>query len=182
MGWLTAGSATYSVLKDGIENGKVEAANRVGRHPTSLYILPGGVAEIFESRPRENTIVFKERFGLARLSLETGAQLIPTYVFGATDFFGNPIEQGSLIARLSRKLKMGLCLFYGPLGLPFIPFTPKVTLCVGEPLEVEKWAGDGKPPREMVAELHARYLKSITELFDKYKAKAGHPDGNLNIK
>ena len=181
MGWLTAGSASYSALKEGIEHGICPAANRAGRHPTSLYILPGGVAEIFESRPNENAIVFKNRFGLARLSLETGAMLIPTYVFGATDFFGNPIHSDSAIAWLSRKMRTGLCLFYGPLIVPFIPFTPKVTLVVGEPLEVKKYTGKGKPPREMIAELHSRYLVAITKLFDAHKAECGYPDGKLLI-
>ena len=150
----------------------------------NLYILPGGVAEIFTSTPGDHTIVFKERRGLARLSIETGAMLVPTYVFGATDFFGNMVKSDNFLARLSRKLKAGICIFWGKFGLPVVPFTPKVTLVVGDPISVPKWkAKDGeRPPRDMVEKLHTQYLQDMHDLFNKYKAEAGYPDAILNVQ
>jgi hypothetical protein len=62
--------------------------NAAGRTPRHLYILPGGIAEIFTSTPGKHTIV-AQRKGLMRLSLETGAHLYPCYVFGGTDFYDN---------------------------------------------------------------------------------------------
>ena len=185
MGWLNAGSATYSVLKQGILHGKSPAANRVGRYPKHLYILPGGVAEIFTSTPGDHTIVFANRRGLARLSCETGAQLVPAYVFGTTDFFGNALKSDSLLAKLSRKLKAGIAIFGGFCGLPFIPFSPKVTLVVGDAIPVTKWVptdGAEHPPQEMVDALHAQYLNAITKLFDCHKVEAGYPNAVLNIR
>ena len=49
--FLSAGSATYKVLKDGLVEGKAPSVNAAGRKPKHLYILPGGVAEIFCSKP-----------------------------------------------------------------------------------------------------------------------------------
>ena len=46
--------------------------NRAGRKPKHLYILPGGVAEVFTSTPGRDIIVFGQRRGLCRLALETG--------------------------------------------------------------------------------------------------------------
>jgi hypothetical protein len=85
--------------------------------------------------------------------LETGAQLIPTYVFGGTDFFHNLATHENFLSRLSRKYRMGLTYFWGYFGLP-IPFCPKVTLCVGKPIEVKKWDKNEKIPSSLIDELH----------------------------
>lgn len=72
-------------------------------------------------------------------------------------------------------------------GLP-IPFSPRVTLCLADPIEVKAVEGvrgeDGKVtiPQEAIEELHQKYLLSITEMFNKYKAAAGYPDAVLEIQ
>ena len=131
MGWLTAGSADYKVLKDGLVHGISPSANLVGRKPRHLFILPGGVAEVYTSTIGRNCIVLKERRGLVRLSIETRAKIIPGYVFGGTDFYHNLATSGSSLSTISRKLKAGITWFWGQFGLP-IPFTPKVTLVIGK--------------------------------------------------
>ena len=103
--WVCAGSAERSVCKYQMEqNGK------------NLYILPGGVAEIFFSRrigkgkmnsdnvgnygnsSNKNNqekkkkkghvhVVKGKRYGLMKLALQTGAVIVPSYVFGGTEFF-----------------------------------------------------------------------------------------------
>ena len=52
--------------------GHAPIVNRAGRTPKHLYILPGGVAEVFTSTPGKDIIVFGKRRGLCRLALETG--------------------------------------------------------------------------------------------------------------
>lgn len=152
MGWLSGGSASYKALKDGLTKGISPVVNAAGRTPRHLYILPGGVAEIFTSTVGRNAIVFKSRKGLARLSLETGAELIPTYVFGGTDFFHNLATGDSILSKISRNLRAGVTIFWGHFGLP-IPFTPRVTMCIADPIPVTKWVGDGPVPEELIDEL-----------------------------
>ena len=180
MHFLSAGSAAYKVLLKGLTEGKSLPCNNAGRKPRHLYILPGGVAEVFASEVGRHAIVFKDRRGLIRLSLQTGAELIPCYVFGGTDFFHNLATTGNLLAQLSRKYKMGITWFWGKFGLP-IPFTPKVTMCIGEPLAVEKWTGEGRIPDDVIDELHQRYIDAIQNLFDKYKVHVGYPDAALEV-
>lgn len=180
MGWLSAGSADYKTLKNGLMHGKVACVNAAGRTPRHLYILPGGIAEVFTSTPGKHAIVFKKRRGLVRLSIETNAMIVPAYVFGGTDFFNNLATSSGIFAWLSRKLRMGMTLFWGPFGLP-IPYAPKVTLCIGEPLEVPKWNGTHPIPEELIEDLHSRFLASMIELFNNYKALAGYPDAELEV-
>lgn len=69
----------------------------------NLFILPGGVAEIFlshrrnprhpqvqvqvESNHGHTETILARRYGLMKLALQTGACIHPVYVFGATDIF-----------------------------------------------------------------------------------------------
>ena len=182
MGWLSAGPAGYSVLKQGLTKGEHAIVNSSGRRPRHLFVLPGGVAEVFTSTPGKNIIVFQGRRGLTRLSIETGAEIIPVYVFGGTDFFNNLATSGGWLSTISRKLKMGITLFWGRFNLPFLPFTPKVTQVVGKPIPIPKgYSGTGPVPEELIEELHATYIREIRELFDTHKALAGYPDAQLEV-
>eukprot|EP01038_Epipyxis_sp_PR26KG_P007766 gene7766-10551_t len=182
MGWLSAGPADYKTLKNGLVHGISTPVNAAGRKPKHLYILPGGIAEIFSSTPSKHAIIFKNRRGLVKLSIETGAKLIPTYVFGGTDFFNNLATSNGLFASLSRKLRMGVTIFWGHFGLP-IPFSPRVSLCIGDPIDPPVWDKSKQEsiPPEMIEELHQRFLKSMIDLFEKYKVEAGYPDAKLEI-
>lgn len=180
MGFLSVSSADYNSLRKRLLDPELfsNAYHKSTRH---LFLLPGGIAEVYTSTPKKHVIVFKKRTGLVRLSLETGAALVPVYVFGGTDFFENVVAGDNLVSRLARKLRMGLALFYGHCFLP-LPYTPKVTFCYGEPLPALKWDKEkGAIPESLVTEIHAKYIESLTTAFDKYKALAGYPDAVLEI-
>lgn len=160
MGWLSVSSADQSSLRKRLVNYPLHS-NEHHSNTKHLFLLPGGIAEIYTSQRGKHVIVFKKRKGLVRLSLETGAQLIPVYVFGATDFFDNTVAGDHFIARLARKLRMGIAVFTGPLLLP-IPYLPRVTFCFAEPVRVNKWdASKGPVPEALVDELHCQVLTSL---------------------
>jgi hypothetical protein len=185
MSFLAAGSASYNVLHDGLELGKCKMTNPY-RKPTGLFILPGGVAEIFTSTVGKHAIVVNKedgtpRVGLVRLAISTGANIVPCYVFGATDFFYNLSTQDTIISKIARKLRAGITWFYGQLYTPFIPFTPTVTLCLGEPIVVEKWTKPGKIPDELINQVHDKYVSSVKKVFEQNKVAAGHKGAVLQI-
>jgi diacylglycerol O-acyltransferase 2, plant len=155
--------------------------NASGRIPRHLYILPGGVAEIFLSTPGKHEII-TSRKGLMRLALETGTSIFPCYVFGGTDFFNNLATGDNFFSRFSRRYRMGLALFYGQFGLPMVPYAPRVTLCIADAIEVKKWEGEGPVPQELIEELQEKYAKAFQELFEKYKGVAGYPDSVLKVQ
>lgn len=148
------------------------------RNPRNLYILPGGIAEVFTSQPGKQTIVFKERKGLCKLALEAGAALIPTYVFGATDFYHSLITADTWFSRVCRRYHIAITLYWGPFHLP-IPYFPRLTMCCADPIYVTK---SEHPTEDQVNELHDKYLLAINEVFDKYKGVAGYPDAILEVK
>jgi hypothetical protein len=87
MSWLSSDAASKSIL-----------LKRMVGQGQNLYILPGGVAEIFLSCPHRHVIKAPRR-GMIKLALETGAVIVPTYVFGANAFhhqlatYGMELEQ-----------------------------------------------------------------------------------------
>lgn len=179
MGWLSAGSASYKPLRDGLMYGKVPCVT--SRKPRNLYILPGGIAEVFTSAPGVHKIVFKSRKGLMKLALETGAVLTPVYVFGGTDFFENLSTSKSLLSKLCRHFRIAITIFWGWCYLP-IPYFPKITMVISEDIIVDKWNSEKGPvPKELIDSLHSRYIEAIQNLFNKYKVIAGYPNSQLEI-
>lgn len=159
---------------------KVPAAGN--RFVKNLFILPGGIAEIFLSKPGSHDIVFKNRKGLVRLAIETNSCLCPCYVFGGTDFFQNLATDDGWFAHFSRKFRLGVTIFWGQFGLP-IPFTPKVTMVIGDHIPNPKLPENCTPEEKNAAieELHAKFISEIQKLFDTYKAAAGYPDAKLHV-
>lgn len=178
--WLSSTGAGYQQLKNGLA-GKVECCNNAGRIPRHLFLLPGGIAEVFTSTPGKNIIVFSNRKGLCRLSLETGAHLIPMYVFGGTDFFVNLATGDGIVSKFSRWLRAGLTIFWGQYMLP-IPYTPRVSMCLGRPILIKRWSGEGPVPDELVDDLHKKYIQAIQDLFETHKVEAGHADSHLEVR
>jgi hypothetical protein len=163
MGWLSVSSADYTSMKKRLMNSELYS-NQFHKNTKHVFLLPGGIAEIYTSAPKKHIVVFKRRKGLCKLSLETGAQIIPVYVFGATDFFENLVGGDNFIAKIARKLRVGLTLFYGPYFLP-IPHIPKITFCYGKPLSVQKWdTSKGPIPEEVISALHQEVIYSLARI------------------
>ena len=179
--WLSGGSASYKPLKDGLLKGLAPSVNAAGRKPQNLFILPGGIAEIFCSKPANHTIVLKNRKGLVKLAVETNADMCPCYVFGGTDFFYNLATNQGFLSSFSRKFRIGFTLFWGRWRLP-IPFAPRVTMVIGRPIAVPHIPDDDEKKSQTIEAMHAAFLSGMTALFDKYKAAAGYPDALLEIQ
>ena len=96
--------ANYQTLKDGLLYGKCIPVNNgpEKRKPRHLFLLPGGIAEVFTSEIGRHAIVFKERRGLCRLALEVKSEIIPIYIFGGNDFYHNLFSGDSFGKSLER--------------------------------------------------------------------------------
>mmetsp|Transcript_41078 Transcript_41078/g.46676 ORF Transcript_41078/g.46676 Transcript_41078/m.46676 type:complete len:418 (-) Transcript_41078:278-1531(-) len=201
MSWLSSAAATKKIIKQRmLEGGQ------------NLWILPGGVSEIFLACPNQNVIKAPRR-GLIKLALQTGAVLIPTYVFGVNEFYhqlatyGNENENstkqhndnptniiGKIQRCISRKLKGGFTFFWGQYGTT-LPFESKCTMVLGDPIQPvpgtlgQEWAAGKKtcqripePTEKQIDELWNRYTKALICLFEQYKVQAGYPDATLVLE
>mmetsp|Transcript_72744 Transcript_72744/g.135930 ORF Transcript_72744/g.135930 Transcript_72744/m.135930 type:complete len:356 (-) Transcript_72744:55-1122(-) len=170
LGWLSGGPADYDTLKRGLMRGE------------NLYMLPGGLAEIFTAQPGKDVAVWRQRKGLCRLALETGARLTPLYVFGGNDFFEQLVTSDSWISKFSRRIGASITAYWGLYLLP-IPFVPEggCVIAMGEPLPSVRCAGE-KPTEAEIQALNLQYEVALREVFDKTKRAAGRPHAVLEIR
>jgi hypothetical protein len=117
--------------------GVIDASRDVARKALekgeSLGISTGGVAEVFETNEDDECIVLKERIGLIKLAIRTGADLVPCYLFGNTKLLSCWAGEGipgarTILQSISRKVGFALIIIHGRLGLPIprrIPIRPR---------------------------------------------------------
>lgn len=139
----------------------------------TIGISSGGVTEVFETNEAEQTVVLKDRKGFVKLAFQTGADIVPCYVFGNTEtlsmFAGGGGIATTILRHISRKIGLALIFFWGRFGLP-VPYRVPLLLVFGEPIPC---ALNESPSREEIDEKHALFLRRLRELFDKYKSCYG---------
>ena len=169
--WLSNISASYKTLKKAITKDK-----------KNVLLLPDGIAGIYYSRPGVHTAVLKKRRGLFRLATETGASILPVYCFGASDMLDQAVfDCDSFVGRVSRKFKVSFTVYWGQFGLP-IPFPVSLSYVFGEPVAPPKAAREGEEvDKKAIEDFYDRYVASLRNAFDKYKAAAGYPDAELQV-
>jgi diacylglycerol O-acyltransferase 2, plant len=142
-----------------------EIIRRLLKRGVSVVVIPGGIREMYVSGMQEERVVLRSRRGFISLAQETGATLVPIYVFGNTLAFkiAPPPQR---LERISRRLRVGLMAFSGRWGLP-VPFRVPITVVVGQP--VEHVAG------ESVDDLQERYIAALASIFERHKTGAGYP-------
>ncbi|KAJ3071325.1 2-acylglycerol O-acyltransferase 1 [Podochytrium sp. JEL0797] len=133
----------------------------------ALYIAVGGAEEFLLMEPGTMDLVLLKRKGFAKMALVTGASLVPVLTFGETDYV-NRID-----TPFTRKLSeytqwlahFAFPVFEGRWGTAF-PRRAKLITIVGEPLHTKMIEN---PTHEEVNELHAKYLESLSSLYEKHK-------------
>ncbi len=128
---------------------------------TCSCAFKGGVAEIFfskrmltsknRSRGGQVHLIKGKRYGLMKMALQTGALIVPSYVFGATEFFdqfatveldnkGNGGGDGggngvgsNFLQSFSRLVRGGVTFYWGQYKTP-MPHFAKVTMVLGDPI------------------------------------------------
>lgn len=135
----------------------------------------------------------RSRKGFVKLALETGAQIVPCYCFGNSQVFDTPFSgtsdndtSGSWVARLSRRMRAVLVVFWGRFGL-CIPFRAPLLTVIGRPIPVPKVnsssnGSSSEPSAELVNEYHDLYLRETRRIYDKYKNCYGWQNKPLVFK
>lgn len=152
----------------------------------AVGISPGGVAEVFETNAKDECIYIKERIGLIKLAIRTGADLVPCYLFGNTKLLSCWAGEGVPGARtvmefVSRKIVgFATIVIFGRFGLP-IPYRTPILAVKGTPIPTNHIKCE-EPSKEQIEEVQGQLLAELEELFDKYKGLYGWQDKRLVVK
>ena len=151
----------------------------------AIGISTGGVAEVFETNADDEVILLKERIGLIKLAIRTGADLVPCYIFGNTKLLSCWMGEGipfvrPILEKISRKLGFALILIHGRFGLP-IPRRLPLLAVKGKHIRTDHLKCE-EPPMEMILELQAKLITELQSVFDRNKHLYGWKDKRLIIK
>jgi hypothetical protein len=170
--------------------GAVDASRSVARkaleqYPYTIGISTGGVAEVFETNAVDECILLKERVGLVKLAIRTGADLVPCYLFGNTKLLSCWSGEGipgahSILEKISRKLGFALIIIVGRFGLP-IPFRVPVLGVTGKPIPTHDIKCE-EPTQEQIDKIQGLLLDEMAEIFERYKGLYGWEDKRLIIR
>lgn len=164
----------------GLTSASRDNARKMLQSGWSLGISSGGIAEIFETTidGGVETIILKSRGGIAKLALETGSYLVPSFVFGNTLCLKTWQDPWGVMRALSRRLRVSVVAFTGRYGLP-IPFRVPLLGVLGPPILVPLTPN---PTNEQVAALLAKLEAEVMSLFEAHKESYGWKSVKLVIK
>ncbi|NXK34828.1 MOGT2 acyltransferase, partial [Piprites chloris] len=179
------------LMSGGLVASDKESASHVLQRPGGgnlLAIIVGGAQEALDARPGSCTLLLRNRKGFVRLAIQHGTPLVPAFSFGENDLFDqvrNP--KGSWLRWIQHRLQqvMGISLplfhargiFQYSFGL--MPYRRPICTVVGKPIPVQKKL---KPSEEEVDQVHEKYLKELSKLFEDHKAQYNVPaDSHLEF-
>ncbi|NXI49861.1 MOGT2 acyltransferase, partial [Chloroceryle aenea] len=173
------------LMSGGLVSSDKESASYVLQKPeggNALVIIVGGAQEALDARPGSCTLLLKNRKGFVRLAIQHGTPLVPVFSFGENDLFEqvrNP--KGSWLRQIQHRLQqiMGISLplfhargiFQYSFGL--IPYRRPICTVVGKPIPVQRKL---RPSEDDVDQVHQKYLKELSKLFEEHKAKYNIPE------
>lgn len=170
----------------GVVDASRDTARKVLEHfPYTIGISTGGVAEVFETNANDECILLKDRVGLIKLAIRTGADLVPCYMFGNTKLLSCWAGEGipgarTIMESISRKVGFATILIFGRFGLP-IPYRVPIVAVLGKPIPTHHLKAE-EPTSEHIAIVQQQLIDDMLEIFDKYKGLYGWDDKRLVIR
>ena len=128
-----------------------------------MAIIPGGIAEMYLVSEEEEAIYLRKRQNTVKVALEEGTSKILKLVGGKVKKEkenGNDSDT-SLLAKISRKFRVSILLFYGKYFLP-VPIQHPISMVCGAAIEVQQ---DTNPSPEKIQALLDQLIKAVEELY-----------------
>lgn len=168
----------------GVIDASRDVARRALTNGQSIGISTGGVREVFETNEEHECILLKERIGMIKLAIRTGADICPCYMFGNTHalscWAGEGVGLRGMLESISRKVGFALIIIYGRFGLP-IPYRVPILGVMGKPIPTKQMQCE-EPTMEQINEIQQELLEEMQSLFERYKGLYGWEETDLVIK
>lgn len=137
----------------------------------SVAVQPGGIFEQIRWDPDREVIYFPKNLGFIYLAVERGIPLVPLYIFGENQLFGQNAITRKLNMMMNKLTGVGTLFVSGRFGLPILwPRPSPIYWCYGNRVEVGE--PDASPSEERIHEIFRRYTKEIRRMFDAHAKEA----------
>ena len=135
------------------------------------------------THPNDECALLKSRKGFIRMAIHHQVPVIPVYCFGASNMLRR--LNFPVLEKISKLLKISICLFYGMWGLP-IPFRQRLLYVIGKPIFPPTLmrgmeANDNYRFDQQVDEMHEQFCEELIRIFDKYKESYGWENKRIQI-
>lgn len=148
-------------LKGGAVNANPRNAAELIGQGHVVMLAPGGIYEALVTRPGMTRIPWERRLGFARMAVETGCPVVPSYCPAINDVYLN----SRLLLRhriaLLEKTRFSVPL---PFGIGVLPFPKRLVHHVGAPLAPEPPTAGSRAER--IRRLHERVVAAMTAMAD----------------
>lgn len=112
-----------------------ESVRHLLSHGASVALNPGGVVECLRMQHDEEILYLKTRRGFVRMAQQTGAKIVPVFVFGHSRVYSWRRYDHPWLERFSRFAGFAPMAFWGYGGTP-VPHRVPLTVIMGRPIEV----------------------------------------------
>jgi hypothetical protein len=136
----------------------------------NIMIVPGGMAEMFYAGLGTEVALLENRKNFIKLAMESGATVVPTFVFGNSSTF-NLFPFAKYLETISRYLRIAFTPFYGRWFLPFFPNFVPLLYVVGKPIT---FSATNQPSAQDVDIAHSLFVAGMRQLFYKYRQYYGN--------
>ena len=162
-------------LWTGCINANRQVAERALKKGCSILVLPGGEAEQIRTQYGKEEVYLKTRKGFVKLAMKHQIPIVPSYVFGVSDYYYT--SQILFGPRLWLQKTLGICipLATGLGGSIFCPFGIQTTVVYGEPMTFLTKI-KGSPTSEELDAAHSKFCTALVHLFDAHKQELGYGD------
>jgi 1-acyl-sn-glycerol-3-phosphate acyltransferase len=165
--WTGGIDARRSVAEQALDRGR------------TILVRPGGEAEQLRTTRGREIVYLQHRKGFIRLAMQKQVPVVPTYVFGASDY--HYTWGGMFALREWIQKRFGVCLpiafgYWGSL----CPLPVRTTVVFGKPLSFEM-KEKGNPARHEVDAAHKQFCGALRSIFDQHKKTLGYGDRQLEI-
>jgi 2-acylglycerol O-acyltransferase 2 len=164
----------------GCINAKRSVAEKALKKGCSIFVLPGGEAEQIRSMYQKERVYLKNRKGFVKLAMRNNVPVVPSYVFGASDYYYTSNAFFKIRQWLQKSFGICIPLAVGMFGSAFCPLPVKTTIVYGEPLTFQM-KEMGSPTSEELNKAHDDFCMALKHLFDFHKKKLGYFDRELEI-
>ena len=139
----------------------------------SISLFLGGARESGYSGLGSNKLIVNNRWGIFKLALENGVDIIPVYTFQENNFYQAYLSDNFILEFIHKYT--GFWLPIGKCNLKRL----KYTSVIGKSISVEKLPNYSNND---IIILREKYKKELNYLFEKYKYLDSSLDKNLNLQ
>eukprot|EP00928_Gymnodinium_smaydae_P033743 TRINITY_DN24093_c0_g1_i1.p1 TRINITY_DN24093_c0_g1~~TRINITY_DN24093_c0_g1_i1.p1 ORF type:complete len:335 (+),score=18.18 TRINITY_DN24093_c0_g1_i1:48-1052(+) len=142
----------------------------------SLFLVPGGIAEMLRTERSRERLVLEPRKGFIKLALEHQVPIVPVYIFGQSTLW-DQLPLPSWMEWISRACRISFFLPWGRFGL-LLPRKQQLLYAIGSPIDC---TCNGAPDQTRIDEIHRTFINAVKTLYDVHKEAYGWGNRDLII-